>query len=40
LKNTLGSDFHKAFIAIKKMEYKKVMQTVSELDLELYLNAI
>ena len=40
LKDTFGADFHKAFIAIKKMEYRKVMETVSELDLELYLNAI
>ncbi len=40
LKDTLGPDLHKAFIAIKEMEYKKVASTVSELDIDLYLNAI
>ena len=37
---TLGPDLHKAFIAIKEMEYQKVASTVSELDIDLYLNAI
>jgi len=36
----LGPDLHKAFIAIKEMEYQKVASTVSELDIDLYLNAI
>ena len=40
LKETLGRDLHKAFIAIKEMEYQKVASTVSELDIDLYLNAI
>jgi len=40
LKDTLGPDLHRAFIAIKEMEYKKVASTVSELDIDLYLNAI
>ena len=40
LKETLGPDLHKAFIAIKEMEYQKVASTVSELDIDLYLNAI
>ena len=40
LKETLGKDLHKAFIAIKEMEYQKVASTVSELDIDLYLNAI
>ena len=40
LKETLGQDLHKAFIAIKEMEYQKVASTVSELDIDLYLNAI
>ena len=40
LKETLGPDLHKAFIAIKDMEYQKVASTVSELDIDLYLNAI
>ena len=40
LKDTLGPDLHRAFIAIKEMEYQKVASTVSELDIDLYLNAI
>ena len=40
LKDTLGADLHRAFIAIKEMEYQKVASTVSELDIDLYLNAI
>ena len=40
LKDTLGVDLHRAFIAIKEMEYQKVASTVSELDIDLYLNAI
>ena len=40
LKETLGPDLHKAFIAIKEMEYQKVASIVSELDIDLYLNAI
>ena len=40
LKDTLGTDLHRAFIAIKEMEYQKVASTVSELDIDLYLNAI
>ena len=40
LKDTLGPDLHSAFIAIKEMEYQKVASTVSELDIDLYLNAI
>ena len=38
--DTLGPDLHRAFIAIKEMEYQKVASTVSELDIDLYLNAI
>jgi len=37
LKDTLGPDLHRAFIAIKEMEYQKVASTVSELDIDLYL---
>tara|TARA_B100000963_G_C22580425_1_gene650568 strand:- start:138 stop:1535 length:1398 start_codon:yes stop_codon:yes gene_type:complete len=40
LKETLGPNLHKAFIAIKEMEYKKVASTVSKLDIDLYLDAI
>ena len=40
LKDTLGPDLHRALIAIKEMEYQKVASTVSELDIDLYLNAI
>ena len=40
LKETLGSELHKAFIAIKEMEYNKVASAVTELDIELYLDSI
>ena len=40
LKEILGLELHRAFIAIKEMEYQKVASTVSELDIDLYLNAI
>ena len=40
LKDTLGSNLHKALIAIKEMEYNKVASTVSKLDIDLYLDAI
>ena len=40
LKEVLGLELHRAFIAIKEMEYQKVASTVSELDIDLYLNAI
>ena len=40
LKETLGPELHKAFIAIKEMEYNKVASTVSELDIDLYLDSI
>ena len=40
LKQTLGPELHKAFIAIKEMEYHKFASTISELDIDLYLDAI
>ena len=40
LKETLGPELHKAFIAIKEMEYNKVASAVTELDIELYLDSI
>jgi len=40
LKETLGPELHKAFIAIKEMEYHKFASTISELDIDLYLDAI
>ena len=40
LKETLGHELHKAFIAIKQMEYNKVASAVTELDIELYLDSI
>ena len=40
LKETLGPELHRAFIAIKEMEYNKVASTVSELDIDLYLDSI
>ncbi len=40
LKETLGSNLYKSFIAIKEMEYNKVASTVSNLDIDLYLDSI
>ena len=40
LKETLGPELHRAFIAIKELEYNKVASTVSELDIDLYLDSI
>ena len=40
LKQTLGPELHKAFIAIKEMEYHKFASNISELDIDLYLDAI
>ncbi|RWC86499.1 MAG: glutamine synthetase [Mesorhizobium sp.] len=40
LKEALGADLHKTFVAIKQAEYLRVARTVSELDYHLYLHEV
>ncbi|TIM19052.1 MAG: glutamine synthetase, partial [Mesorhizobium sp.] len=40
LKNALGEDLHRTFVAIKQSEYLRVARTVSELDYHLYLHEV
>jgi glutamine synthetase len=40
LKQALGPDLHRTFIAIKKAEYFRVARTITELDYHLYLHEV
>ena len=40
LKDALGEDMHRTFVAIKAAEYGRVMRTVSEVDFDLYLHTV
>ena len=40
LKEALGEDLHRTFVAIKQSEYLRVARTVSELDYHLYLHEV
>jgi len=40
LKQALGEDMHRTFVAIKQAEYLRVARTVSELDYHLYLHEV
>jgi glutamine synthetase len=40
LKEALGPDLHRTFVAIKQAEYLRVARTVSELDYHLYLHEV
>ena len=40
LKEALGEDLHRTFVAIKQSEYLRVARTVGELDYHLYLHEV
>ncbi len=40
LKDALGADLHRTFIAIKEAEYRRVQRRVSEVDFDLYLHTV
>ena len=40
LKDALGADMHRTFVAIKAAEYARVARTVSEVDFDLYLHTV
>ncbi len=40
LKDALGEDMHRTFVAIKSAEYARVQRTVSEVDFDLYLHTV
>ena len=40
LKDALGADMHRTFVAVKSAEYARVNRTVSEVDFDLYLHTV
>lgn len=40
LKEALGADLHRTFVAIKQSEYQRVSQTIADVDYQLYLHAV
>ena len=40
LRDALGADMHRTFVAVKEAEYARVARTVSEVDYDLYLHTV